>query len=144
MPRLRDVIKTPLYDLVVEGVAERDEVFTTANYGAFNVSRFRRLLAGKPHRFSLMRIPISKEILAYISRFIVVDDKHVKSMSHERRDDPVFMITFPESIQPKYFIIDGHHRILRRHRDRFDYVEAWVMPPRMLEQIIVRHTKIRK
>lgn len=144
MTRPREVIRTKLYDIIVEGVNEGDEVFTAANYGAFNVSRFRLLLHGKPHRFSLVQIPLTPDFLKYIRTFIAIDDEHVRSMSIERRDDPILMVQLEPHILPREFVIDGHHRVVRRFNDGLSFVEAWLMPGRMLEQIRVKRTKVRR
>lgn len=145
MPKGTVVKSTPLYDIIVHGAGERDEVFTSANYGGggFNVSKFKRLLEGKPHKFELVKIPLKHEFVAYVTGFIAVDREHINNMSVERRDEPIFVVVLPDA-NPPHFIIDGHHRLLRRHQDGFSDIEAWVMPSRMLPTILVTRTKVRK
>lgn len=61
----------------------------------------------------------------YLTSRAEIDEKTVETMPPSRRDQPVIIAAFPNNT---HVLIDGNHRAVRRIRDGFDFIEAFILP----------------
>lgn len=133
--------KVPGIATVLHGCQEGDELFQNAVHGIFNASKMQRMVDAKPAKYPVRRLPITPEWVAYINGMIAIDSELVIGMSPERRDKPCLCVTLDDP--SPYLLIDGHHRVTRRHLDGLDFVECRVLPLRLLEMVRVTREKLR-
>lgn len=127
------------FTVLVKNARPTDEVFSNANYGAFNVTKYLELFFQKPMRFSRRTFDITPELIGYVSGFIHLDQATLDNMTPERLNEPV---CFAELSDGTLLLIDGHHRLMKRHQLKLTTVRGYVMPRRMLSKIQVEHVKV--
>jgi hypothetical protein len=110
-----------------------DQIFVSENHGMFNASKMQRMYDASPRNFELRRVPIDATLLEYIFEFVTINRQVVLSMSTARRDEPVLVVTLID--KSPLLLIDGHHRIVRRHADGLDFVDAIIMSNKRLHTI---------
>src|SRR5271163_3032282 len=103
-----------------------DEIFQH-DEGAWNVSAIRKGINTEPATFNSIDIPLSRTFIDYRKRNIGVNIKQARELTIAQRDDPGIIIMRGRGDALQLFMIDGHHRAVRRWRDGLRQMKAFVI-----------------
>jgi hypothetical protein len=78
-----------------------------------------------PRRFGPLDMPIDDALMHSISLYKEPDEQLIAGMDVSRRDTPILVVV-QETGRGR--VVDGNHRLLRRHRDGCDTVKCFVVP----------------
>lgn len=124
------------------GAQPMDQIFVSEHHGYFNAGKMLRMFMSRPGNMGLLELPMDPSLIDYIKEFVEVDQPLIDNMSIARRDEPILGVELADA--NPLLIIDGHHRIMRRHQDGLKTVQVLIMPNKKLHMIHTPHAAIPK
>lgn len=112
------------------GALPLDELFGGEALGILNIRKAHEIIART--RQAPRRLAMDAGLKQNIAK-IEYDHKHVKRMTAERRDEPIYMLVSYDGVN----VIDGSHRLKRRFRDGLKEVSAYIFRPETLAHLRV-------
>lgn len=106
-----------IYRIDRRGILPGDQLFTTSLGGSYNASLFKRLWESFPEHFNIRTAPLSDSLFEYIVRNIEINKQHMLALTAEQLIEPVRVVTLNDA-EP-FYIIDGHHRIVRLYLEGY-------------------------
>lgn len=117
----RQVPDAALADLSPEQVAQliagshpMDQIYESEAFGIFNAGLMGRLIVKRPEWFTRQRTSMDKGLAESLIKMCHIDEAHMNAMTEERLNEPVFAVMIDDPDAP-VFLIDGHHRIVRKY-----------------------------
>ena len=103
-----------------------DEIFQHTE-GVWNISAIREGIATEPETFTIIDMPLSQEFIRHIRTNLGINIKRARALTLEQRDEPGLVIVREREHGIIVFMIDGHHRAIRRWRDGFKTMQVHVI-----------------
>jgi hypothetical protein len=103
-----------------------DEIFQH-DEGVWNISAIREGINTEPDTFKTIEIPLDRKFIDYCKRSIGVSVKRARELTLDQREDPGIIITRERGDELHVFMIDGHHRAVRRWRDGLHEMKVFIV-----------------
>lgn len=118
--------KTQMMNLVAQGRVH--ESFEHSIEGLFDVTAMR--LNCQDLKIEPFRIEI-KDVLDFIRESRVIDQARIMELPDAAwRNDPAMCVVYRRGDEVEHMLIDGVHRILRRHKEGFTQFYCWFVEER--------------
>lgn len=117
----RLMTKSEIMKLVASGAIH--ETFDHSTEGKFDVTAMRK--AAQESKLPTLRVRIA-DVYAAICQDRVIDQARIDELdARSWKADPAMVVVFNEAGQTSHLLIDGIHRILRRHKEGEFLFRAW-------------------
>jgi hypothetical protein len=116
-----------------------DEVFQH-DEGSWNVTAIREGIDTEPETFKVIDMPLTRTFIDYCKLNIGVSIKRARELNHRQVDDPGMIILRQRPEGLNCFMIDGHHRAVRRWRDGKRSMKVFVIAEEVGEMWRIKDT----
>lgn len=100
------------------------EIFRFENV-IWDVTGLRLAMLQDPAQFGPIEVPIDDALMHSVSLYKDLDEQRITDMDQGRRDTPI-LVVLQENGRGR--VVDGNHRLLRRHRDGCETISCYVLP----------------
>ena len=103
---------------------------------------FREGINTEPSTFKTIEIPLDRKFIDYCKRNIGVSVKRARELTIAQREDPGIIITRERGDELHVFMIDGHHRAVRRWRDGLRQMKVFIVAEQVGELWRIKDTTL--
>lgn len=91
----------------------------------WDITGLRLVMLRDPTRFGPVEIPIDDKLMHSVSLYNKPDEQRIVSMDERRRDTPILVVIQENGMGR---VVDGNHRLLRKHRDGCSTITCYLFP----------------
>lgn len=128
----------PAYEVEIEH-RESDQVFSYYHGDAmlhFNVSLLARLHAAMPKEFGRITMDIGDAEYDLCMKHRGIEEPKIERLKPAQLREPGYGVLFDEG---SFTIVDGHHRLVRRHRGGVRVMDFFVAPSAIWQHCLVEY-----
>lgn len=91
----------------------------------WDITGLRMMMLRNVSRFGPVAMPIDDALMHSLSLYDTPDAERIADMETSRRDTPI-LVVIQENGRGR--VVDGNHRLFRKHRDGCASIECYVIP----------------